>query len=243
MNTFLVNSHASILLHNDIYIDPFKIPNSPHNATIIFITHEHYDHLSIEDIKKVIKEDTVIVCNAKCIGLLIKTGISESFVINNIQYDRYIDVHRLHNGLNYVKNIGFKAFPAYNINKPYHPKDGLGVGYYIEVYQVNKGNVIHDKVLGSYLVLGDTDYTKELRDLVYINNNAVKERIPRPKVLFVPIGGTYTMNAIEGSKCANNIKPEIVVPIHYGSIVGTKLDEKIFIDNLDKEIIFEILVN
>ena len=38
---------------NNIYIDPYRIKDASHDAEIIFITHSHYDHLSMEDLKKV----------------------------------------------------------------------------------------------------------------------------------------------------------------------------------------------
>lgn len=41
---------------------------------------------------------------------------------------------------------------------------------------------------------------------------------------FVPVGGTYTMDYKEAAKLINVIKPKVAVPIHYGSIVGTKED-------------------
>ena len=49
-----INCHSSIKIVSDkiIYFDPFKIENDVHDADIIFITHDHYDHFSIEDIKK-----------------------------------------------------------------------------------------------------------------------------------------------------------------------------------------------
>ena len=33
-----------------IYIDPFKIKGEAHDAEYILITHQHYDHLSVDDI-------------------------------------------------------------------------------------------------------------------------------------------------------------------------------------------------
>ena len=52
--------HSSIRLNKEkiIYIDPFKIDKNYNDADIIFITHDHYDHYSEEDIDKVKKEDT-----------------------------------------------------------------------------------------------------------------------------------------------------------------------------------------
>ena len=55
--------HSSILIKKQktIYIDPFKIKVNRNDADIIFITHDHYDHYSEEDITKVRKENSIIV--------------------------------------------------------------------------------------------------------------------------------------------------------------------------------------
>ena len=52
--------HASIKLIGEkiLYIDPFQIPKTFSDADIILCTHDHYDHCSIDDIKKVMKETT-----------------------------------------------------------------------------------------------------------------------------------------------------------------------------------------
>ena len=49
--------HSSVNLINDkiIYIDPYNIKENNNDADIIFITHSHYDHFSINDIKKIKK--------------------------------------------------------------------------------------------------------------------------------------------------------------------------------------------
>ena len=81
-----------------------------------------------------------------------------------------------------------------------------------------------------YMIPGDTDKTPELESLSGID------------VLFVPIGGTYTMNAKEAAELANQVKPNLVIPMHYGSVVGTKSDEKEFLKHLDKKIKHKILI-
>ena len=48
-------------------------------------------------------------------------------------------------------------------------------------------------------------------------------------VAFVPVGGTYTMSFEEAAQLINEIKPQVAVPIHYGSVVGTKQDAIDFI--------------
>ena len=42
-----------------IYIDPFKIKDNE-KADLILITHEHYDHLSLEDLQKISTKNTII---------------------------------------------------------------------------------------------------------------------------------------------------------------------------------------
>ena len=95
--------------------------------------------------------------------------------------------------------IKFETISAYNINKPFHKKENGWVGYIIEIKGIR------------YYIAGDTDITEE-------NKNV------KCDVAFVPVGGTYTMDFKEAAQLVNRIKPKIAVPIHYGSVVGTKQD-------------------
>ena len=59
-----VLTHSSIRINSSkgiIYVDPFKIRNESHDADYVFVTHQHYDHFSIEDIRKIVKETTILV--------------------------------------------------------------------------------------------------------------------------------------------------------------------------------------
>ncbi len=116
-----------------------------------------------------------------------------------------------------VKNIKFETIPAYNTNKRFHPKENGWVGYIIEM----QGN--------RYYIAGDTDITEENRKV-------------ECDVAFVPIGGTFTMNFEEAANLINEIKPKIAVPIHYGSIVGTKQDAVEFSKLVQSDIKCEILM-
>ena len=116
-----------------------------------------------------------------------------------------------------VEGIRFETIPAYNINKAFHPKENGWVGYIIEIKGIR------------YYIAGDTDITEE--------NKKVK-----CDVAFVPVGGTYTMDFKEAAYLINEIKPKIAVPIHYGSIVGTKQDATDFMKLVHPEIKCEILM-
>ena len=59
-------------------------------------------------------------------------------------------------------------------------------------------------------------------------------------VAFLPIGGKYTMNAEEAAELANRINTKVIVPIHYGTIVGTKEDLEEFIKLTNKKV--EVLI-
>ena len=110
-----------------------------------------------------------------------------------------------------MQGIKFLTVPAYNINKPFHPKANGWVGYIIIINGVR------------YYIAGDTDITEA--------NKKVE-----CDVAFVPVGGTYTMDFKEAASLVNEIMPQIAVPTHYGSVVGTKQDATEFIKLLRPQI-------
>ena len=194
--------HSSIRINKEkiIYIDPFKINKNYNDADIIFITHDHYDHYSEEDIDKVINENTTIIIPEELLTNLLRKGINKNAIITVEPNERYV-----------VQGIKFETIPAYNTNKTFHPKENGWVGYIITLDDIR------------YYIAGDTDITEE--------NKKVK-----CDVAFVPVGGTYTMDFKEAANLINEIKPKIAIPIHYGSVVGTKQDATDFIKLLHSSI-------
>lgn len=194
--------HSSIRINKEktIYIDPFKIDRNYNDADIIFITHDHYDHYSEEDIDKVINENTVIVIPEELLTKVLKKGINKNAIITVKPNQKYM-----------VQGIKFETVPAYNTNKIFHPKENGWVGYVIEINGIK------------YYIAGDTDITEE--------NKKVK-----CDVAFVPVGGTYTMDFKEAAQLVNEIQPKVAVPIHYGSVVGTKQNAEEFIKLLHTNI-------
>ena len=202
LNNIEVLYHSSIRIKKEktIYIDPFKIDRNYNDADIIFITHDHYDHYSEEDIDKVINENTVIVIPEELLTKVLKKGINKNAIITVKPNQKYL-----------VQGIKFETVPAYNTNKTFHPKENGWVGYVIEINEIK------------YYIAGDTDITEE--------NKKVK-----CDVAFVPVGGTYTMDFKEAAQLVNQIQPKVAVPIHYGSVVGTKQDAEEFIKLLHTNI-------
>jgi L-ascorbate metabolism protein UlaG (beta-lactamase superfamily) len=116
-----------------------------------------------------------------------------------------------------IDGIKFKTVRAYNNEKKFHPRDKDWVGYIITLNKVR------------YYIMGDTDDTKEARSVIC-------------DVLFVPIGGIYTMNKEEAVEFTNYIEPLVAVPIHYGMVSGTHKDAEYFISNLKDTINGKILI-
>ncbi|MFH1078953.1 MAG: MBL fold metallo-hydrolase [Pseudomonadota bacterium] len=129
--------HASVRIEAQkiIYIDPWKIKNGP-KADMILISHSHYDHLSPADIRKIIKEDTVIIAPGDAAAQL--SG----------------DVRALKPGDKVtVGGVTVEAVPAYNIGKPYHPKANNWIGFILTV----EGKTIYYG--------GDTDLIPEMKTI------------------------------------------------------------------------------
>lgn len=104
----------------NICIDPFEIKETI-QADYIFITHNHRDHLSIDDITKIIKPNTIIVCPWICEENLMNIQNKKIFLEQNDNLT--------------LDDFSVKTLPAYNIDKfrspgvPYHPKESWFVGF------------------------------------------------------------------------------------------------------------------
>jgi L-ascorbate metabolism protein UlaG (beta-lactamase superfamily) len=132
--------HSSIRINKEktIYIDPFKIDRNYNDADIVFITHDHYDHYSEEDIDKVINENTTIIIPDELLTKLLRKGINKNAIITVEPNKNYM-----------VQGIKFETISAYNTNKTFHPKENGWVGYIIIINGIR------------YYIAGDTDITEE----------------------------------------------------------------------------------
>jgi L-ascorbate metabolism protein UlaG (beta-lactamase superfamily) len=186
-----VLTHSSIRIKNNnmtVYADPFQMTESPADADIIFITHDHFDHFSPDDIAKIIKDDTVIV-------------VPENMADKAKYYKNVVTVSTTDK--TEIKGITVETVPSYNPDKPFHPKSAGWVGYIITI----DGKRIY--------IMGDSDITPEAEQV-------------KCDIALVPIGGTYTMDAKQAASLINTISPEYAIPTHYGNIVGTPNDGKVF---------------
>jgi len=115
--------HASFRIEDKksgflIYIDPYRIPDGLPKADLILVSHSHPDHLSIEDIMKVVVPGTVVIAASGCLDALSSLKVSD--VLEAVPGST-ID----------LPGLRVQAVPAYNMSSQFHPKNNNHVGFMI----------------------------------------------------------------------------------------------------------------
>ncbi len=132
-----INCHSSICVNSEIWFDPFRVDSGENKAKYIFITHPHWDHFSVEDIEKVLCDETKIICPKS-----MENDIAGKFENKII----FVEPEKSYK----IDNIEFETFFSYNENKQFHLKQNNWVGYILKT---------NNKTIA---VVGDSDNTSEL---------------------------------------------------------------------------------
>jgi L-ascorbate metabolism protein UlaG (beta-lactamase superfamily) len=189
--TWLGHDGFRIQNHQLVYIDPYQIEGGP-KADIVLVSHEHSDHCSVDDLKKIVGAQTIIVAHAQSKAELSKLKVKEIKVVK--PGDKIS-----------IGDVSIEAVPAYNVNKfrepgkVFHPKEDGKVGFVVTMDGVR---IYH---------AGDTDHIPEMKGI-------------RTDVALLPVSGTYVMTAQEAAEAVVMINPKVVIPMHYGAIVGNRKD-------------------
>ena len=181
--------HASVKIWTEelvVYVDPRNLAATPHDATAVLVTHTHGDHYSPSDIARVWGADTILV--------------GPPDVVASYGSGQMLEPGQMME----LAGLSLTGVPAYNTNKPNHPRANNWLGY---IVQIEAKRVY---------CAGDTDLTEEMKALEAID------------VAILPAGGTYTMNAPEAADATAYMKPQLAIPYHWGEIVGTRRDAEEF---------------
>ena len=176
-----------------VYIDPYQLASKyqkKNDADVVLLTHDHFDHLSIDDLKQIINNNTSILSATECVKKLAGLKVKE---ISGIKPGEK----------SIIKGLTIEAVPAYNINKKFHPKSDGKVGFII---RINEKRIYH---------AGDADLIPEMESvdpdiaLVPVSGTyvmtaeeaakAVNELI-RPKKVVIPMHYNAVVGTEEDAK-------------------------------------------
>jgi L-ascorbate metabolism protein UlaG (beta-lactamase superfamily) len=106
--------------------------------------------------------------------------------------------------------VDVTAVAAYNTNKldsdgkPFHPREAGWVGYVLNI----GGRTIYHS--------GDTDVIPEMDQATGVD------------IALLPVSGTYVMTAAEAAEAARRIQPRLAIPMHWGTLIGSRDDAERF---------------
>lgn len=101
-----------------------------------------------------------------------------------------------------------ETVPAYNMDKQFHPRENGNLGFVLTVGEIR------------IYYAGDTDRIPEMKTV-------------KADAALLPIGGTYTMDIEEALEAVKDVKPSIVIPMHYGTVAGNPGDGERFRETCD----------
>jgi L-ascorbate metabolism protein UlaG (beta-lactamase superfamily) len=126
-----------------IYVDPFRVSNKD-EADLVLLSHEHFDHLSLEDLDKVIFPGTTIVASPLC-----RDGLKDV----KVKELKFMDP----GGKLTVGGVEIDGVAAYNLDKgpepgkKFHPQGESRLGFLIKM----DGTTIYHA--------GDADFIPEMK--------------------------------------------------------------------------------
>lgn len=118
-----------------VYLDPYKLGAGLPPADLILITHDHFDHLSEEDLARVRVPETVVAGPPEVAAKLGGVEVLRAGERRNLA------------------GVPVLAVPAYNTNKKFHPRETGKVGFVLTVAGM------------TYYHAGDTDLIPEMDGL------------------------------------------------------------------------------
>ena len=134
--------HSAVRLDGErvVYSDSYDLPEALHDADVILITHDHYDHFSPADVIKLKKPSTILV---------VPESMEEAALAAGFAADKIVLVQP---GVHYaIGGLAVETVPAYNVGKDFHPQAQRFVGYIVQMNDLR------------YYIAGDTDINEDVQ--------------------------------------------------------------------------------
>lgn len=184
-----------------LYFDPWRLPAGLPTAAVVLVSHEHSDHCSPEDVRKVAGPKTVVIAGGDAASKL--TGAKRVRPGDRLE----------------VAGLTIEAVPAYNVSKfrspgvPFHPKEAGHVGYVVTLEGVR------------IYFAGDTDHIPEMSDIecdiallpvsgtyvMTVEEAVDAARILRPKIVVPMHYGAGIGTGEDGQRFAERYEGQTVV--------------------------------
>jgi len=201
---------AGILLRGSrtVYVDPFRLEDyQVFAADIVLVTHGHEGHLSIDDLRRVCRADTMIVSNEAVVTTLAETGLplADALPPRGTFRGRGVDVEAVAAYMLEEETgdaNGETTAPRPEI--PGHPFADDGLGFVIEMDGVR---VYH---------AGDSGLIPEMRLIENVD------------IAVLPVAGWSVMSPDEAAAAVEALRPAVAVPVHYGYSWGSAGDAYLF---------------
>jgi L-ascorbate metabolism protein UlaG (beta-lactamase superfamily) len=170
-----------------------------HDAAIVFVTHDDFDHYDPDAINSVSSDDTTIVAYEE----VDTSDLAAAEAVWSLSYEEDLT----------VDNIRVQSVPAYNCadvehvdenGEPFHAQNEV-TGLLLSI----EGTVVY--------FVSDTDFLDEHENL----STTVDVLIP-------PIGGHYTMDRHEAATFVESLAPNLVLPVHYDTFEAIETDADAF---------------
>jgi len=196
--TWLGHDGFKLKADKTVYVDPYQLGGQPEKGDLVLVSHEHFDHLSADDLKKVVGPSTTVLTIP-----MAEDGVKKAVQAKAVRLVRPGD--RVE-----IDGVRIEILPAYNTNKfrspgnPFHPKEDGKVGFIVTLGGVR---IYHS---------GDTDNIPEMAQAKGVD------------IALLPVSGTYVMTAQEALEACKAIQPKVAIPMHYGAIVGSASDAETF---------------
>jgi L-ascorbate metabolism protein UlaG (beta-lactamase superfamily) len=205
-HTFERLGHASVRITTSdgqaLYIDPWTevlADREPHDANVVFVTHDDFDHYDPDAIENVATEDTTIVAYED----VDTSDLVGAEAVWSLSQDEELT----------VDGITVQAVPAYNRadgehvddnGEPFHAQNEV-IGLLLSI----EGTTVY--------FASDTDFLDEHEELT-----------ADVDVFIPPIGGHYTMDRHEAAAFAERLAPDLVLPVHYNTFEAVETDADAF---------------